>query len=61
MRMRIGEQSGPAEHALADDRAAEVQERLVIGGLALVADPEPAEVVKPREGSLDDPSLASEP
>lgn len=38
-----------------------MQERLVVVGQLLVAGPEPTEVVKPREGSLDDPSLSTHP
>jgi hypothetical protein len=52
--------SGPGEHALADDGAPELHKREVQIRRALISDPQPAQVVKPREGSLHDPSFAAQ-
>lgn len=46
-----------AELALADDGAAEQHERQVQIRVALVADAQAPQVVKPGEGALDDPAL----
>lgn len=48
------------ELALADHGAAEQHERHVQAGIALVADPQPAQVVQPREGALHDPAFLAE-
>ena len=49
------------QFALADHGAAEQHERHVQAGIALVADPEPAQVVQPGEGALHDPAFFAEP
>jgi hypothetical protein len=51
---------GPAEHALADDRTAESHKRQVQLGAALIAGPQPAQVVQPGEAALDDPALGAQ-
>ena len=51
------ELSGPAEHPLADDRAAELEEGRVQLGETLVASSQPAQVVQPGEGPLHHPAL----
>ena len=53
--------NGPAQRALADHGAAEQHEREVQLGAALIARPEPAQVVQPGEGALHDPALFAKP
>ena len=53
--------SGVGEFALADHGAAEQHECHVQLRRALVADPQPAQVVQPREGALHDPAFFAEP
>jgi hypothetical protein len=53
--------SGVCEFALADHGAAEQHECHVQAGIALVADPQPAQVVQPGEGALYDPAFLPSP
>jgi hypothetical protein len=53
--------SGVCEFALADHGAAEQHECHVQAGIALVADPQSAQVVQPGEGALHDPAFLAEP
>jgi len=53
--------SGVCEFALADHGAAEQHKCHVQPGIALVADPQPAQVVQPREGALHDPAFFAKP
>jgi Plasmid pRiA4b ORF-3-like protein len=52
--------SRPAQHALADHRAAQEHEREVQFGVTLIAGAQSAKVVQPRKGALDDPPLCAE-
>jgi hypothetical protein len=45
---------------VADDAAAECEERLVDVGAAVVADEQSFELVEPGEGALDHPAVAAE-
>ena len=49
------------ESAVADDAAAEREERFVDVAAAVVADEQSFELVQPGEGALDDPAVAAEP
>ncbi len=59
MRWR-SDRSGLAEHALADNGAAELQKRQVQLGAALVAGTQTAEIVQPGETALNDPALVAQ-
>lgn len=52
--------SGPAQHPLADDGTAELEECQVQLGAALIPRAQAAQVVQPGETALDDPSLAAQ-